>query len=108
MRWPRPLPQVVRLEVVRLRSDRVRVQPQRARAQVVRLRAQHRVDGDVVQLRVVDLAAHAGRGDLVELAHALPAPAQVLHFRLGDLAQLRLADELAWLVAAGGSPSRIE
>lgn len=106
VRRPRPLPQLVGSEVVRLRvSHRVRVQSEGARPEVVGLRAQHRVDGDVVHLGVVDLAADAGRGDLVQLAHALPAPAQVLHFRLGHLPELRLADVLPGLVAAIRRPS---
>lgn len=81
------------------------MQPERAWSQVVRLRAQHGVDRDVITLRVVDLAADARRGDLVQLAHALPASTQIFDFRLGDLAEFRLADVLSRLVAASRCPS---
>lgn len=106
MRRPRPLPQLVGSHVVNLRvSGRVRMQTEGTRSKIVGLRVQHRVNGDVVDHGVVDLAADAWSGDLVQLAQALPASAQILHFRLGYLPKLRLANVLPRLVAAIRSPS---
>lgn len=43
------------------------------------------VGGDVIGAGVVDLAADAGGGDLVDLAHTLPASSQVFQLCLRHL-----------------------
>lgn len=74
--------------------------------QVIRLGAHNWVNPHIINHhRVVDLAADALGRDFVDLAHSLPAAADVLHFGFGHFEEFRFADVVARLYAETWRPS---
>lgn len=88
-------------------ANRVLLSSSRARAQVEGFGVQHGIARDLIPPGIVVLPADVGGGDLVDLPHPLVSSAEVLQFRLGDLLEFRLADELTLLEAASWCPPLI-